>query len=44
MPPRCEIDESSQLLVGECGFKEVLNLEGGIDAFAVDVDASIGRY
>jgi rhodanese-related sulfurtransferase len=30
--------------VKEANFEEVYNLEGGIDAYANEVDSSVGKY
>lgn len=34
----------ANFLLGQAGFDEVYNIEGGIDAYAASVDSSIGRY
>ena len=34
----------ANFLVGEPEFQEVYNMEGGIDAYAKQVDPSVGTY
>ncbi|WP_255211124.1 hypothetical protein [Methylogaea oryzae] len=43
MPPRVRSLQVARYLEAQ-GYNRVINLEGGVDAWAMDVDADLPRY